>query len=63
MHKYKHHIKKQYKGVQIDLYQDKDATWFCFVPNRVHPTFRTDSFKLSQDAVRQAQDFIDKKPR
>ncbi len=62
MHKYKHHIRKSYKGIQVDLYQDKDATWFAFVPNRVHPTFRTENFKLSQDAVRQAQEYIDKQP-
>jgi hypothetical protein len=59
MHKYKHHIRKKYKGIQIDLYQDKDATWFCFVPNRVHPKYRSPNFKLSAEAVKDGQQYID----
>ena len=59
MHKYKHHIKKKYQGIQVDLYQDKDATWFAYIPNRVHPVYQTTHYKLSADAVKEAQLYID----
>ncbi len=59
MKKFKHHIKKNYRGIQVDLYQDKDATWFVFIPNRVHPVFKSLNYKLSADAVLEGQRYID----
>lgn len=58
--KCKHHIKKQHRGIQIDLYQDMDATWFALIPNRVSPVHRTPNCKHSSEAVKLGREYIDK---
>lgn len=60
--KCKHHIKKQYRDIQIDLYQDMDAHWFALIPNRVNPIYRSPKFKHSSDAVQDCKRQIDKNP-
>ena len=60
--KCKNHVKKKYKGIQIDLYQDMDASWFSFIPNRVNPLYRTPNYKHSSDAVLDCKKKIDKHP-
>lgn len=57
--KAKTHIKKEYKGRQIDIYFSEKGYWYGFVENRVHPEFRTGNCKSRLEVIDKCKVYID----
>jgi hypothetical protein len=61
MSPFKHHIKKQYKGYQIDVYHGMNGYWFAFIPNRVKFEYKTKNYSNREAAIKDCQGYIDRK--
>ena len=56
----KNHVKKKYKGIQIDVYHGMNGAWYAYIPNRVKYVYKTADMKTKDMVVRDCQNYIDK---
>lgn len=57
----KNHVKKKYKGVQIDVYHGLNGYWYAYIPNRVNFVYKTVDYKTKELAIKDCQQYIDRK--
>ena len=55
----KNHVKKQYGGIQIDVYHGLNGYWYAFIPNRVNFNYKTVDYKTKDMAIKDCQQYID----
>ncbi len=57
----KNHVKKKYKGIQIDVYHGLNGYWYAYIPNRVNFEYKTADLKTKDMAIQDCQQYIDRK--
>ena len=57
----KNHVKKKYKGIQIDVYHGRNGYWYAYIPNRVNFIYKTMDYKTKDMAIQDCQRYIDQK--